>query len=215
MTIFCKRILLGIFSLAFLFSCKSKVSIEEFTKEISEDEDFVKVYQDSTFKASCTYLPPEYLALSEVRSIKDRNGNVSSEQFNLIKSKYSNATYFLFKLGLSNREDILRFGISSKHDYAVRINDISFNSTRNAYILKPNEDTIKASIADLQRSYGMSPDMSILFAFPIEQVVNSNHKKFRFIYQDRYFGIQKPISFLFDTKALTKKLPVINFENHE
>jgi hypothetical protein len=198
-----------------LSSCNQKVSVNEYLKEVSSEEEFLKHHNDSTYRISCTYLPSSIMALNELRGTLDREGKISSELFESASKKFSNASYFVLKVGLTNGQNILQAAVRNRQEYSLLMNDLTFNMNRDVYFLTPEKDTIRPSIFDVQRSYGTSPDLSVLFAFPQSQVSGSPHKKIDFVYRDRYFGIPEPVVFTFIPEELRKKLPAINFNKHE
>lgn len=204
--------LLGI---SVLTSCSKKMSVQEFLDHVNKDEDFVKTYAGPDFKVTCIYKPAELMALTELRGEFERNGKISQERFNSVKADFSDASYFLLKVGLTNGEDILQSGVRSREEYARRVNDITFNMGRSAFILNSEKDTIRATIFDLQRSYGMSPDLTVLFAFPAEKVSGTAADKIDFVYADPYFGIPQKVILSYHPEELRKKLPEINLNGYE
>jgi len=198
-----------------LSSCREEVSVSEFTEQVGKDDDFVKEYKDQEYHASCAYMPSDLMAISELRGEISRNGKIERRMFDSTRKKFSNAYYFVLKLGMNNGHSILQHGIRGQQEYTLRLNDITFNMGRRAYLLTDAADTIRAEIADFQRSYGMSPDVSVLFAFSKNKVKAGAPGVIKFVYEDAYFGISQPLVFSFDQDALHKRLPEINLNNYE
>ncbi|MFL5730508.1 MAG: hypothetical protein ACJ75J_13555 [Cytophagaceae bacterium] len=191
-----------------LISCKREVSVQDFLNHVNTDKDFVKKYADDIFHAQCVYNPPQVMALTELRGTLEQQGRIDSTQFNKALKSFSGASYFSFKLGLTDSNDIFKKDIRSREEYVYRINDIEFNMGKHAYFLTQNRDTVRASIFDMQRSYGMSQDLTMIFAFPSERLLQEN-STVNFVYDDIYFGLSHPLVFSFDPKQLKKKLPEI------
>ena len=188
-------------------SCSSKLKINDFIDKVNKDEDFVKTQVAGNIQLTVSYKPAEYMALSEMRSKIDGQTAISAKEFKETTDGFRTSAYFLLKIGATDSTDVMKIGITDRVSYANRLNDLTFNSGRHAYFLSSANDTIRASIFDLQRSFGYSNDLSILFAFPRRLV--DEEQLVRFVYEDAYFGIEKPVSIEFEPKKLTKKLPEI------
>jgi hypothetical protein len=181
--------------------------VNDFIDEVNKDEDFVKTTTIGNIQVTVGYKPAEYMALSEMRSKIEGQTSISAKEFNETVNGFRQSAYFLLKIGATDSSDVMKIGITDRVSYANRLNDLTFNSGNHAYFLTNENDTIRASIFDLQRSFGYSNDLSILFAFPRRLV--DEEKLVRFVYEDVYFGNEKPIFIEFEPKKLTKKLPEI------
>jgi hypothetical protein len=149
----------------------------------------------------------------ELRNKIDLNKRITVEEFSKLRDTFSNGSYFILSIGLNDSSDILKNGVKNISEYSQRINQIAFSIGTNTYLLNDKRDTIRSTIQDFQRSYGMSPRATILFAFPRNQLDNSDG--IDFIYNDKYFGIEKTVLFKFQTKHILKNTPELSFNNND
>ncbi|KAA9324908.1 hypothetical protein [Adhaeribacter soli] len=199
-----KRRLSWLFFLPPLFvflGCQKKVSIPEYLKEVSHNPELRREYISGDYKITCTYIPPEVLAISE---LSNAEGSLSENSILEEKERFSNGVYFNLRIGLTDSSDILKKGIVDRNQYVRRVNALTNDLRKAVFLIAGNGDTIKISNSIFERSYGASPDAVFMVAFPKERL--ENESAIKFIFDDKFFSIPNLVQFDFNLNYIDKEL---------
>lgn len=191
--------------ISLITSCNNKLTVAEFLKKVSEDENYKREELIGDYKLTCVYRPSELICLSELAKGKP------DYVFNDVKFKealqnYDKAYYFDFTVGLTNGNNVLLQGVSNHNEYAARIGELTYLLGQDFYMLD-GTDTIRALNCVFSNTYGNSPNAKFMFIFPKKS--NTTSKEITLEYADNAFGISEKAKFKYEIELLNKDLPKI------
>jgi hypothetical protein len=148
-----------------LASCMGSFEPNEFYAHVNNpDKGFSSVISINEIHYSAQYRPKEFMALTELKG-----ETFSSELLDSVSNTYADGTYFNIKLSSDSKTSpMLKYGIASEQDYYDRIRFFSSEFQRNIKLVN-GDDTTYCDFSHFERSYGISPDISILCHFPTNQ----------------------------------------------
>lgn len=157
------------------------VSVKEFVDWCAdEDHKLTKTKDISEMRYNLSYLPSEAMAFLELRTKEyDLAG------FQKIKEKYSEMTYFNFKIKVINGSgELLKHQLSSPSQYEARVKYMSFQMEKDIYLVQGN-DTIPPGLFHFERIFEVAPYATIMFAFDNKKF--NKDDGFTIVYHDRLF----------------------------
>ena len=193
----------------FLGSCNEELELNQYIEHINQDKDYIKNYEDEVYRMECKYRPSELIVIDEFKNSMESNNKLSKAVFNKELKKYENALYFDVRIGLKSNQNIVNKNISTQAEYAALLSELTYNMMRDIYIVGDGRDTIYATGYNYNNSYGSSPDVRFLFAFPKKRA--EQHKILDIIYDDKIFGIGAKIKMTYSLSEINKKLPALKF----
>ena len=176
-------------SLILLFSCKRQQvnSVSYYSKWINNPDNGLFITRKiNGLQLSIKYLPSEFL------EYKDREGNESAH---LEQNDYKNTLTFLMTIGpdeeKGNKNDIMFDEISSYKEYTERLLALNFEIDKNI-TLKTRDLELKPVLSNLENTYGLSKNRSIVIAFaPTDEQRKKIEKadELEFTYSDELFDM--------------------------
>jgi hypothetical protein len=79
------------------------------------------------------------------------------------------------------------------------------------FVIKESEKTFRSLLYDYQRSYGNSPNVTLLFASPKSSTITSQEKELKCYYKDQLWGIPQVIQLVFNNEKLKESAPALIF----
>ena len=155
-----------IFSMCLLGACKrsDKRIIEE---AIDARGKYFSMDSLNGLIVQARYLPPQLLALKESKERK-----IESPDYSGLKKEFSDQ--FLFKVNLKWTEniDFLKYDLQNQNEYYERLNYLTTRAGLD-FRLVDGKDTINSAFCQVERTYGQTPFLTLLVAFPrIEKIKN-------------------------------------------
>ncbi len=183
-----------------MIGCTSSTNSEQKYKAWFADQDngYYKTRQIGSLKYIVQQRPASYMAINELRSVKDQS------QYDSILNSYSGNWYFIMDISFENKAgdqgQPVKGVISSYEDYKKMISDLSFNIGTNV-TLEVGVEELAPSLAHFESGFELSNSNRFVFSFPKEE-----EKEVRFVFRDQYFGtgIQK---FKFSNQKVQPDLP--------
>lgn len=125
------------------------------------------------FEFSLSYEPAELMVL------KDYDGKISEESFE--KEVRSRNHFLYFTLRIKNTDskvtELLQHNLTSADEYTERLKYYSFNVQKDLK-LQIAGDTVECCLATYERSYSLSPELTVSLAFPLkEQTADAIEKR--------------------------------------
>jgi hypothetical protein len=189
-------------------SCQRPVSPEEYLVKVGSDPDFASSWKEEDFHASAVFRPSDWIALAEQRQSIEDSGYANAFMFTKQKGEFAHTAYFIFTLGKNNGSDLLQSGLAASHEYSIRLNYLTNSITKDFYLLKENGEKTYCILSELQRNYGMSPDLTFILGFPNHDLLMGKGSLY-LSYEDKVFGLGTPVKIVFQTDKLLKSLPAI------
>ncbi|GAA4272080.1 hypothetical protein GCM10022258_13740 [Aquimarina gracilis] len=170
------------------------------------DNGFVKKNRANGFLLSMKYLPPEYLAINEMK--KDSNDNM--KDLNQYISEFKNSRTFL--LTISNDDQSMNAGnydVANMAEYGARIRDLSFNIKEILTLKTTSGKKYKPVLTTMENSYEIVNKRSIYMVFSDDEKEIMDSEQLDVVFEDTFLdtGINH---FVFESKKINN-LPNLNF----
>jgi hypothetical protein len=195
--------------LALPMACVHKKTGPEYVKEVKSKAEYVQEVSQGGGIVKCQYLPNTYLALMETQSVEGPQNKKAV--FEEARNKFSMSSYFSLTLEMEDGSNVLLKGVRDRGDYASRLNFISSGMDQCFFAIRENGDTVRSNLYEYQRSYGNSPNATMLFAFPRSETVDNGESKLEFHYRDRLLGIRQVKRLVFANRELREDKVDITF----
>ena len=189
--------------LLLIASCNKEIGVDEYIIYMNESKDLNKEIEQKGLSISSSYKSSELLALTELRKAAKNKSAISKDIFKTEREKFSNAVYFDLTMGLKNRENIMTRGLADQTQYAAMLGELTYNMGEHVYVVTDTKDTLRSITYNFSNTYGMSPDIKFLFAFPA-RLLEGSYNSFEIVYNDRLFGLNKKVSFQYKVADLKK-----------
>jgi len=183
-----------------LAGCIHNYSPAEYLSDLQKNTEIIRQYSDDSHTIKCSYLPTTFLAIKDAQKVTGHEQ--MKAEFKEAFKKYNNSAYFTLTLSSNTGENILMENVRSKEEYFSRMNFLTSGMTDSFFIIQEDGDTVKSSLYDYQRSYGNSPDATLLMVFPKSETVNNKEESLKFYYKDKLLGLNQVARLVFDNKAL-------------
>lgn len=184
-------------------ACRKNITAAEFIDTVNKEGKYAKEQKPQGFVVHCTYLPDTYLALME---LKKRNVPIDIKMLEKEKSNFR-GVYFNYTIGLESKENIVLKGLSNQGDYAARVSELTYNLSRDFYLVGDGKDTISCLGYNFLNLYGVGNDAKFQIVFP--EKVKEKYSKVELVYNDKVFGIESPIKFSYPLQRINKNIPTI------
>jgi hypothetical protein len=194
------KICIALFGVVLFGNCTKKQTVEEYVSSINENNGYVQTFSNYKALVKCRYMPKNLMAIIESQNIADQQAK--QQYFVSSRKKFNNSAYFTLTLSNSDGSNVLLNDVHNKVDYFNRLAFVTSEMSNFFYAVKENGDTVRTTIYDYQRSYGNSPDITMLFAFSSDQTIDNGEKTLQFYYKDQLLGIPQTIRFVFDNRSL-------------
>ena len=152
-------------------SCLSdSSSVSEYMEYISKKENGFTVSQSyAPYLVEVAYKPTELMVLNRLRK-----SDVSKKEFKSLKPKFENMMYFDVRIGVEHNPNINlnTYGVSSFGEVSERLNYLSYDFENDVKLLV-NGVEIEPLMFHFERSFGVSPFKSFLFAFPKPEFIDN------------------------------------------
>jgi hypothetical protein len=127
------------------------------------------------------YKPLEYLIILEKQ--KD---SISKNELEGRMDELKDMKYFTLKIeAKNNKEELLKYKLSSDEEYYERIRYFSFDMQKDIY-LKNSKDSIPCSLFHFERTYGVVPYANFVLGFLNQSKSNSDGDQY-FTFYDQVF----------------------------
>ena len=188
--------------------CKNKCFETEgqFYKWLNDEENgLIKSYVDESGSITVKYLPPEYLAYNELKSISFTKG-----QFDSVFADHQNNMCFLISLessGKYGKSEMLLNNADDMGDFKRKVHELSFQSDEFISLFNGEEELL-GSYSALENIYNIDNKKNIIVVFPLNPKSMDN--------QEVYLQIDDPVfdsglhKFLFKREDFNN-LPEFNF----
>lgn len=151
-------------------------------------------------KVSLQYKPVDYIVAAEQKT------SVLDKPVKTRRNELEGAYYFSLRYALSNGKvkDIMRYDLADEAEYQDRMNYFSFG-LQNDIFLVAGKDTLPCVLYNNTRSYGLSPFMDAVIAFPRTHKENDD---LQLVVNDHVFG-SGPLKFTI-SKSDIESTPTIS-----
>jgi hypothetical protein len=158
---------------------------------------------------SVLYLPPEYLALKELK------GDTANKRLNYdsLLNYHRNSSSFIITFGpdeaKKNTNDIMYDNIKNFREYTERSLDLNFDM-ENKIVLKTKKGEYAPVLSSLENTYGLSKDrkVNLVFAAGMKDDKTKN-QYYDFVYSDETFGVGT-LHFNFDANRIKENMPEVS-----
>lgn len=162
------KILLVIFITFFnLTSCSNYLKPNDYIVWVNNTEHgLIKEYTKSGYLFKAYYRPSSYLALKELADV-----NISDKLLDSVNNEYDGSYYFDIKIFNSENpnEDALKSFLNNEQEYYARMEYLS-SYVNNDFKLVHNSDTMRCMMHHFERTYKLSPNISLSLAFEKEDI---------------------------------------------
>jgi hypothetical protein len=151
------------------------------------------------------YLPPEYLALKELR------GKYSTKEAQVLKERYEKNFSFLLTIKPVDKEEknIMLRGVSDETEYLERLNNLQFR-TKDYLRLKVASKEIPPILSTFENMHGATKHHNIYMVFGGENAKElKTIKDWDIVFDDELFGTGIH-HFQYESRLLLN-LPILNF----
>lgn len=149
-------------------------SKESFFKWMGDKKNgFIKETSANNFSLRMKYLPPEYLAMNEVSSIRGSG----LENYNSFLEEFKNTRTFLLSIKHKNAGvDITNYNVADMQDYRRRIADLNFRIKETVRLKIANGTEFSPVLSTIENTYEIGGLKSIYLVFSDKsgEVLNSN-----------------------------------------
>ena len=147
-----------------------------------EDNGFVKARSINNIVLVAKYLPPEYLALQELRS----EDTLDMERFHELKEEYADSKTFL--LTIAPRDgfgDVMYYGVQNQKEYEDRFRQLNFH-VDDLLALRIGTQRLRPVLHTMENTYELTKEKSIYLVFSSD-VAWDNAQKMDLVFDDRLF----------------------------
>lgn len=138
----------------------------------------------SEFNYKIKYLPTEQLVINELNK---SNKPITTENMNTLKKEYEGMEYFEMRVQVENYNDELaKYLVSDMSEYQTRIVYMAFAMQNNLKLATELSEEIPCKLFHFERTYGITPYTTFLFAFSKQDIGNANERTV--IYDDELFN---------------------------
>ncbi len=138
----------------------------------------------SEFNYKIKYLPTEQLIISD---LKKSDKEINARNIAELEKEYDGMEYFEMRIQIDNYNDELaKYQISDVSEYQTRIAYMAFTMKNNITLSTELKETIPCKLFHFERTYGITPYTTFLFAFSKEDIANAYDRTV--IYDDELFN---------------------------
>lgn len=205
-----------LFLLLFLFiiSCtqKSVNNEADYLRWINDEENNIIVNKYSNnFKLSLKYLPPEYSAYRELKSLY----NYTQNDIDSLTDYYSKSMSFIFSLGPDeehSNKNIMFYKVFDEVSFKERVQELNFGFST-YFSLNYNNVKLPPVLYLMENTYEVSNTRSfyIVFVPESEYMQFDNISEFEIVFHDEIFDTG--ITHFKFNKDVLNRIPKINFWN--
>ena len=163
----------------FDFSSKKELSPVDYISFIKENESgLTQQFNSGDIIFSIKYLPQEFLTLKEV-------GTLSPSQaiFDSVLNSYGGMDYYSLSIKKATGNDnLLKYKETTISNYANRVEYYSFRASKDFKVITLS-DTNYCALHHFEQSYGVSPEVKILFGVK-KDTLNASRE---IVFEDRVF----------------------------
>lgn len=186
-------------------SCNKELEINDYVDKVNKE--YSRMFESGEYQLICKYKPLELLALEEMKTRLSKGEKITKEEWRAETEKFSNALYFDLTIGLKSKESMIKKNSDTQEKYTWLLSELTYNMARDFYMIT-DKDTLRAMTYNYSNTYGMGPDVQLLFAFAKNEKLTAS-QKLKLIYNDKLFGIGENVVFEYKTKELTEDLPKV------
>lgn len=202
----------GILFCTLLISCDSSESPDEYIKNVTKSEQFnkTKSFQNG-ITVKCSFMPSELVALNELPSVEKFSKSQLLATYQVELAKASDKLFFKVSLAHSSGNPLLSLLAANKEEYAFVISELNYNMLTAAYLVTDNRDTINAVGYQFLNSYGLKPDIDLIYVYPKPDERNSDINSITLHFESKLIGQYNSSEFKYGYNSLSKKQPTIIF----
>ncbi len=152
---------------------------------------------------SVQYKPVDYILSKELM-----NHSLISSDLEKRRKQLDGYRYFTFRVKGKDEKDPVRIGTLSQEEYDQKQGYLSSDIQRD-FLLVEGKDSVPCSICHYEKTYGLSPFVTLVLAFKDSENRNKEDNELSFLYQDHVFGAGN-IWMKISTGDL-KDIPTVNF----
>lgn len=168
-----------------LISCTgSKVKPEEFARYMNDPSNGLsKERKVNGITIRVKYLPASLLAYKEFKSLEMQDASL----YDSLRTTYISGHNFVMEIIPDSQEDLMLKDIHSETEYKERVNLMNFN-LKEYLELSVNGETIPASIANLENTYGLQNGRKVMVVFPKKSSDKKENSDVQFTFQDEIYA---------------------------
>lgn len=148
------------------------------------------------------YKTPEFVALQNLRKTTVDEGEVAE-----LKKRYEDIEQYTFRISSSNQEDLLDENAADDQQYGQRLEYFVSYAQDDIYMIV-NSDTVECAVYNYERSYGLSPEVTITVGFAKKLLPENSDRSF--VFDDHILGTG-PVLLTISKKDLSQ-LPELSYE---
>lgn len=161
---------------------EKKLPVDQFVTWVADkDNKLIKDKTISDINYQLGYLPPEYLAYTELKGEE-----YGQEKFDAVKKHYLGMTYFKLRITVKNGNgEALKYELRSAQQYNDRISYLSFRMQKDIYLVQ-GKDTVYPDLYHFERVFDLAPYVDVMLAF--ENTKFKPENEFTINYADGLFN---------------------------
>lgn len=196
------RLMIALVMVAAVSGCgPDKLSSTEYRKWFSDEENGVSPSRTiGEFEFRVRYISPDYLALQQFR-----DGNPDSEEFTNERMRFEGVEQYVFRIHRTDETDVLEG--EYEEDCAMRLEYFVTYAQDDIHLVR-GTDTLSCVQYTYERTYGLSPDLTIVVGFEADSSQSVAERTF--VFNDNVLGVG-PVKLTIDKNAF-QNIPVLSHE---
>jgi hypothetical protein len=183
----------------------AELPLSEYKAFLGKEEALVRYKVINDIKVGVRFLPVDYLVIKEISSLANEGRQVSSILLDSLRDKYNGGLHFLLTLEPNSKEKykngLIFSGISSRQEYAERINVLNFH-TEELVNINLGQQSYFPVLSTYESVNDLGGKISLLTVFESDVLEHSGSEDIiDFVFDDPYWGMGIN-HFEFDIKAL-------------
>lgn len=165
-------------------SCSNKqLSPEAYIRWINKNKGLVSCSKEiEGIIFDVQYQPAEFMVLHEFK----QHETINPELFRKRLAERKDMERYVINISLATKDYyILKYELKGPSDYSERINYYSFRVDKDLYLIR-EDDTVSCLIHHFERSYGVTPGITITAGFPAAERERITERTL--VLQDRVFN---------------------------
>ncbi len=111
---------------------------------------------------SLLYKPTDLLVEQELTQVPD---SVRKAKISILREKYNKYMYFVLSMS-RNGQELLNSSTGSRAEFGAMVNQLAFDMEDKVHLYTQQKDTLMLMDYIYPRTYGMTPNTTMLFVFP-------------------------------------------------
>ena len=164
---------------------KAELSPDEYLVWSGQPDNFlIREKTISEFNYKIKYLPTEQLIIND---LKKSDQEITTENIAQLEKEYEGMEYFEMRVQVDQYNDELaKYQVADISEYQTRIAYMAFAMKNNITLSTELKEQIPCKLFHFERTYGITPYTTFLFAFSKEDIANAYERTV--VYDDELFN---------------------------